>query len=280
VTAERRCRAWLATAAVALLASCAAKAARAPLPCAATPDPVAAICARDGQLDSLRARFRATVGPIDAAKDGARIARRTAEGVMLLQAPRAMRVKLFTLAGITVLDALWVGTEDGGAVRGLVRSPLRGATQQFEVRAGEPIADPDAAMSFALWSLWQKRCAAPPRPLEADPQRFTLDPGSALALRREAAVGSGVVREEILVRPGPSGGEAPEQTIVATFGEYDCALVPPLARDVELEAPEQGWQARVHILEVATGEPLDPQLFAFPSAPAQAAAAPFAGAGG
>jgi hypothetical protein len=279
VSAQRWRRAWPATAAIALLAGCAASSVRPPVPCAATGDPLTAICARDAQLDSVRARFRATVGPIDAAKDGDRIAQRSAEGVMLLQAPRAMRVKLFTLAGITVLDALWVGSEDGGAVRGLVRSPLRGATEQIEVRAGEPIADPDVAMSFALWSLWQRRCATPPRPLDAGPERFALDPGSARALRREATVGSGVVREEVLVRPGPSGSEAAEQTIVATFGEYDCALVPPLARDVKLQAPEQGWQAQVHILEVATGEPLDPQLFAFPSAPGRAAASPV-GTGG
>ena len=61
--------------------------------------PEDAVCASDESIRSLRARFRAVVTTSDA--------KRSAEGVLVMQRPGALRVKLFTLAGFTVYDAIW-----------------------------------------------------------------------------------------------------------------------------------------------------------------------------
>jgi hypothetical protein len=222
-----------------------------PCPARASRAAAAAICGRDGSIDTLRARFRADVDAAGAA--------RSAEGVLVWRAPGALRVKLFTLAGLTVYDALWVG--DGERVRGVVRQPLSARDESFDLGPGERIASPDADLSLLLWALWQPRCAAPPVAHGAEPQRFTLDAASARALQREVVVTDGEVSEETLVQQRAAGDE---ERVVARYEDYDCAQEPALPRHIEIEAPANGWRARVTILEQSRNMALDDGLFAVP----------------
>jgi len=178
-----------------------------------------------------------------------------------MQRPGALRVKLFTLAGFTVYDALWVGS--GEVLNGYVALPLEDREIEVAVAPGEPVVDPEVGLSLALWSLWQPRCAVPPTPDARRPGRFALDPTSARAESREVAVAHGEVEEEVLI-PGGGLGVAGGR-VIARYSETDCSLAVPLARRVLLEAPEQGWTADVRILEVEENPVLDARLFAPPS---------------
>jgi hypothetical protein len=222
-----------------------------PCPAGASRSATAAVCGRDGSIATLRARFRADV---DAAGSA-----RSAEGVLVWRAPGALRVKLFTLAGLTVYDALWVG--DAARVRGVVRQPLSAASESFDLGPGERIGSADADLSLLLWALWQPRCAEPPVAQGADSQRLTLDAASARALRREVVVNGGEVSEETLVEQDAAGGE---ERVVARYEDYDCTEEPPLPRHIEIEAPASGWRARVTILEQSRNVTLDDGLFAVP----------------
>lgn len=209
---------------------------------------LAAICARDGAFPSLRARFRSSV---EIAGE-----RRDAEGVLARRGD-AMRIKLFTLAGLTVYDALWVG--EPGGVRGHVELPLANRSIDAHASATEPVSDPEVSLSLTLWALWQSRCASRPAPEASEPERFRLDPAPALATSREAVVRAGEIREEVLVRASASG--ASEDRVVARYEDIDCSLSAPLPRRIELEAPAQGWRASVRILEIEENAELDPRLF-------------------
>ena len=224
-----------------------------PCPGQAAQPATAALCARDGAIHTLRARFRADV---DAAG-----ASRSAEGVLVWRAPGALRVKLFTLAGLTVYDALWVG--DGERVRGVVRQPLSARSDRFDLGPGETTDSPDADLSLVLWALWQPRCSQPPAAEDAAGERFALAAAPARALQREAVVDAGEVREETLVRARAAGGE---ERIVTRYSDYECAPEPPLPHHIEIEAPASGWRARVTILELSRNITLDDGLFVVPDA--------------
>jgi hypothetical protein len=252
-----------------VLAACAA-ARPAPSPVAPPPDdpscarqqppsPAEAACARDGSIRSLRARFRAEVE--------ASGAKRSAEGVLAWQAPGSLRVKLFTFAGLTVYDAVWSG--DAAVLRGTVRQPLRGRTDDLRLGPHESAPGADADLSLVLWALWQPRCARPPEPSDAagDPARVVLDPAPARAEAREVSVVDGLVREEVLLRRSAGdGGTRATERVVVRYAAYDCSAAPALPRRIDIEAPASGWRARVTILEQARDVALDPELFALPPA--------------
>lgn len=222
-------------------------------PCPAPASAADAICARDAAVQSLRARFRAEVEG-----DGTT---RTAEGVLLWRAPGEMRVKLFTLAGITVYDAVLRG--DAARVRGTVRQPLADRVQTFDLGPGETESSLDADLALVLWSLWQPRCASPPADAGDGSGAYRLDARSARASGREVVVRGGEIREEVLVRATASGAS---ERVVARYASDDCTAPPPLPRRIELEAPASGWRARVTILEQVRNVALDAALFALPAA--------------
>ncbi len=222
-------------------------------PCPVPASAVEAICARDATVQALRARFRAEV------EGGGET--RSAEGVLVWRTPGEMRVKLFTLAGITVYDAVLRG--DAARVRGTVRQPLADRVQSFDLGPGETEASIDVDLALVLWSLWQPRCAIPPTTADDGSSAYRLDGHSARATGREVTVLDGEIREEVLIRATPSGGS---ERVVARYEGYDCAGAPPLPRRIALEAPSSGWRARVTILEQARNVPLDDALFALPEA--------------
>ncbi|HEY8516739.1 MAG TPA: hypothetical protein VIS07_14620 [Candidatus Binatia bacterium] len=258
---RRSALAWLAAAlAVAALAGCAARrpatsgdgaAAGDATQGAACPDLSSrsveeAICERD-RVRSLRARFRADVQTSDAT--------RTAEGVLVFRAPGSLRVKLFTLAGLTVYDATWVGDEQ--RVRGVVHQPLSGGSRTFDLKAGDVLDSPEGDLALVLWALWRPRCPTPPA---ASGTEARVDAAAARAQDRRVVVVSGAVREEILVRSG-AGADPAGDHVVARYADYDCSAQPPLPRRISLEAPARGWRAEVTILEQARDVPLDDALF-------------------
>ncbi len=231
-----------------------------PCPAAAT-SPAAAACARDEGVRSLRARFRAEVETTSGTRD--------ADGVLVWQAPGSLRVKLFTLAGLTVYDALWSGDET--ALRGLVRLPTEDRVENLTLAPGESAPSVDADLSLVLWALWRPRCAAPPAPAAAANgfTRLALDASPARAQAREVLVADGLVREEVLVRGGVPGTERDAaDRVVVRYEAYDCSAAPPLPQRLEIAAPVSGWRARVTILEQARNVELDPGPFAFPTASA------------
>jgi len=234
-------------------AGCAPPAVREQPPCPAAASAAEAICARDAAVNALRARFRAEV------EGGGET--RSAEGVLVWRAPGEMRVKLFTLAGITVYDAVLRG--DASRVRGAVRQPLADRVQSFDLGPGETEASIDVDLALVLWALWQPRCASPPAASGDDSAAYRLDARSARASGREVVVRDGEIREEVLIRATPSGGS---ERVVARYEGYDCAAAPPLPRRIALEAPASGWRARVTILEQARNVALDDGLFALPEA--------------
>ena len=240
-----------------LAGGCAAWRPDAAPPCAgsAARSPSDAICARDGAVRSVRARFRAEVE----AAGGTR----TAEGVLVWREPGSMRVKLFTLAGLTVYDAVLVG--DAARVRGVVRQPLADRDESFDLGPDETLRSPEADLALVLWALWQPRCTRPPVLVSEDAALYRLDARGARASARTVALSAGDVREETLTRAA-AGSPDEEERVVARYGHYDCAAVPPLPRRIELEAPASGWRARVTILEQATNVALDEALFALPGA--------------
>jgi len=247
---------WLrpiAALALAVLAtSCAARVAREEPACPAPADPVETICARDAEVRSLRARFRAEV---EAAGET-----RTAEGILLWRAPGTMRVKLFTLAGITVYDAILSG--DASRVRATIRQPLADRTERLDLATGETPSSPDADLALVLWALLQPRCAARPDATQVPSAgTFRLDPASARATERDATVVAGELREETLTRIAASGAS---ERVVARYARYDCTEMPPLPRRIELDAPASGWRAQVTILEQTRNVALDAALFVPP----------------
>lgn len=210
----------------------------------------AALCGRDDGVRSIQARFRAEVD--------ARGTKRTAEGVLVWRAPGSLRVKLFTLAGLTVYDALWTG--DGRQLRGLVRQPLADRDETFALGPSDVPDAPDADLSLVLWSLWQPRCTRSPE--MAANATYLLDPAPARATGRSVRVAGGAIREETLVRTRANGTV---ESVVARYADYDCAPT-PLPRRVEIEAPASGWRARVTIMEQSRDVALDDGLFTLPVA--------------
>lgn len=247
---------WCAAAVLALPALAACSASRpAPAPVAECADLAqqparTAVCGRDERVRSVQARFRAEV---DAGGT-----RRTAEGVLVWRAPGALRVKLFTLAGLTVYDAVWVG--DAGRLRGAVRQPLSGRDESFALGPSDVPDSPDADLSLVLWSLWQPRCTRSPE-LVAN-ATYVLDASPARATGRSVRIAGGAIREETLVRARRDGTI---ERVVARYADYDCGAT-PLPRRVEIEAPASGWSARVTILEQALDVTLDDALFVVPDA--------------
>jgi outer membrane lipoprotein-sorting protein len=210
-----------------------------------------AVCARDDGVRTLQARFRAEV---DAAGST-----RSAEGVLVWRAPGSLRVKLFTLAGLTVYDALWTG--DGRALRGVVRQPLSDKDESFVLGPNDVPATPDADLSLMLWSLWQARCTRSPE-LVAN-ATYALEPAAARAAGRSVRVAGGAIREETLVRTRADGTV---ERVVARYTDYECGT-PPLPRRIEIEAPASGWRARVTIVEQTRDVTLDDALFTLPASP-------------
>lgn len=210
----------------------------------------AALCGRDDAVHSLQARFRAEVE--------ASGTKRTAEGVLVWRAPGSLRVKLFTLAGITVYDALWTG--DGRRLRGVVRQPLTGRDETFTLGPTDVPDAADADLSLVLWSLWQPRCTRSPE--MAANATWVLDPSPARATGRSVRVAGGAIREETLVRTRADGKL---ESVVARYADYDCEAT-PLPHRVDVEAPASNWRARVTIVEQARDVALDDGLFALPAA--------------
>ena len=236
-----------------IAASCAATRPAAPVAeCAAVAQQAvhAALCGRDEGVRSLQARFRAEVD--------ANGTKRTAEGVLVWRAPGSLRVKLFTLAGLTVYDALWTG--DGLQLRGVVRQPLADRDETFTLGPADVPDAPDADLSLVLWSLWQPRCTRSPE--MAANATYVLDPAPARATARSVRVSNGAIREETLVRTRADGTL---DTVVARYAGYDCAAT-PLPQRVDIEAPASGWRARVTIVEQTRDVTLDDGLFALPDA--------------
>ncbi|MBY0274443.1 hypothetical protein K2Z84_03805, partial [Candidatus Binatia bacterium] len=231
-----------------------------------------ALCGRDDGVRSMQARFRAEVE--------AGGSTRSAEGVLVWRAPGELRVKLFTLAGLTVYDALWTG--DAHELRGVVRQPLSDREETFVLGPSDVPDAPDADLSLVLWSLWQPRCRRSPEPLERAPYAsdsgassapsalereaenatYALDPEPARATGRSARLGDGAIREETLTRTRANGAI---ETVVARYVGYDCAAT-PLPRNITIEAPASGWRARVTILSQSRDVTLDDALFALPGA--------------
>jgi hypothetical protein len=276
-------------------------------PAAPGGDPILrSVCARDDQLRTLVSRFTSTVHDPQGT--------RTAEGVLLVKQPGALRFKLFTFAGLTVYDAIWVG--DAHAARGVVRLPLQDRSVVLELdgaagstapatddrAAGSAVtapapddrgaAAPEVQLSYALWMLWQPRCARPPLIMSlaaerapsgaASPEmaggsegapaitRLALDPASAHAQSRTLLVEGDEVREETLYRR-PSA-DAPATRIIARYSDYDQRLPVPLARRVELVDEALGVRASVRVLSAEENGELDPGLFTPPAAAGEARA--------
>lgn len=238
----------VALALVVVAGGCATRVAREEPACPARGDAAEAICSRDSTVRSLRARFRADV---EAAGET-----RTAEGVLLWRAPGTMRVKLFTLAGITVYDAVLAG--DASRVRATIRQPLSGRVERLDLAPGETPSSPDADLALVLWALWQPRCTTPPVATQEPAGAFRLDPGSARATARDATVAGGELREETLTRVAASGMS---ERVAVRYARYDCAAMPPLPRRIDLDAPASGWRAQVTIVEQARNVALDDGLF-------------------
>jgi hypothetical protein len=199
------------------------------------------------RLRTVRARFRADVAA------GER--RSVADGVLLVRRPGAVRVKLFGIAGFTVHDAILRG--DGARVRGRVSGLGMDAPRELVQTPEARLDEPSARLSLVLWSLWQSRCARPPRALAGTPSTFALDPGPAQVRAREIELASGRVHTEAL--SWPDGEE-----VVVHYGEYDPSLAVPLPRRIEIDLPGAGWKAAVRVSEYDLDEPLDEGLFALP----------------
>lgn len=218
-------------------------------PCAGEPgSAVERVCREDSLVETLQARFRATV------TDGEE--ERTTDGVLLVRRPDAVRVKLFGLGGMTVHDATWVG--DDTSVRGLVRRPLSGDPLTFELQAGQGVDESEAQLSLALWALWRPRCATTPTALATEPGWLRLDPDSAHAMARDVRVGPWGVDEERLVRAGQTG---PDE-IQVVYAKRDCRLAARLPTQITMSSISPGWRADIRILDQEVNVPLDDRLFA------------------
>lgn len=231
-----------------------------------------ALCGRDDGVRSLQARFRAEVETNGGT--------RSADGVLVWRAPGELRVKLFTLAGLTVYDALWTG--DAHELRGVVRQPLSDREETFVLGPDDVPDAPDADLSLVLWALWQPRCRRSPEQMALEPDApaataanavsardadaalatYVLDPAAARATARSVRIAHGAIREETLVRTRANGTV---EQVIARYGGYDCAST-PLPREVTVEAPASGWRARVTILSQSRDVALDDALFALPAA--------------
>lgn len=210
------------------------------------------VCLEDRAIETLQARFRATV-----VVDGEV---RSADGILLVRRPDAVRVKLFGLAGMTVHDAVWVGDTD--SVRGFIRRPLSGPPITVELKPGDDLDQPEAELSLALWSLWRPRCATVPTAVAAGPGWLRLDPYSAHATARDVRVGPLGVDEERLVR---AAGENPDMVEVR-YLDRDCGLTGMLPTRIEMASEARGWRATVRILKQEENVELDDALFALPAA--------------
>ncbi len=213
--------------------------------------PVERVCRDDVSVETLQARFRATVvvdGDVS-----------VSDGVLLVRRPDAVRVKLFGFGGMTVHDATWVG--DGTAVRGFIRRPLSGEPIALMLRSGESVPEPEAELSLALWSLWRPRCRTAPTGLAAEPGWLRLDPDTAQALARDVRVGPLGVDEERLVR----GGDGTPDVIEVRYLDRDCALKALLPTRIEIASQARGWRATVDILAQEQNLPLDDRLFDVPA---------------
>lgn len=210
-------------------------------------------CREDSLVQTLRARFRATVFSGDGEQ--------TTDGVLLVRRPGAVRVKLFGLGGMTVYDATWVG--DDVAIRGVVRRPLSGEPQTFHLRAGQNVDQPDVSLSLALWALWRPRCSTVPMASATEPGWLRLDPDSAHAMARDVRVGPSGVDEERLVRATKRGANE----IHVTYGQRRCTPETRLPRRIEMNSRSPQWRAEIRILDDEANVALDDGLFALADAP-------------
>lgn len=213
-------------------------------------NPVERVCREDAAVETLQARFRATV-EVDGAPQ-------ISDGVLLVRRPDAVRVKLFGLGGMTVHDATWVGDES--AVRGLIRRPLSGEPLALELRSGEGVSEPEAELSLALWALWRPRCARPPTSLATEPGWLRLDPDTAHAMARDVRVGTLGVDEERIVRAGAVGAEE----IQVLYRARDCSLDARLPTEIDMVSRSRRWSAKIEILSQRVNLDLDDALFALP----------------
>lgn len=213
------------------------------------------VCREDGAVQTLQARFRASVEIAGETQ--------TSDGVLLVRRPDAVRIKLFGLGGMTVHDAVWVG--DTTAVRGYIQRPLTAEPLAIELRMGEGVAEPEAQLSLALWALWRPRCGSTPTSLSSEPGWLRLDPDSAHAMARDVRVGPLGVREERLVRAGASGADE----ILVTYADRDCSIPGVLPTTIVMTSRTDGWRATIQILSQEVNLSLDDALFALPRAAGQ-----------
>jgi hypothetical protein len=225
---------------------------RAATPQTALPGPID-VCLRDRALRTLVSRFRAEV------TDGG--STRSTDGVLIVQQPGALRVKLFTIAGLTVYDSLLVG--DAATLRGFVRLPLLGKATVVHAGPGE-VVDRDAQLAYALWAIWQPRCAGPPVHDPNEPLRLSLDPAPARSATRSIVLEGDEIRSETLVASRSASGSADERTIVARYQDYDRTLAVPLPRRIELADTTNGLRVVVRVIGNDENGELDPRLFVLP----------------
>lgn len=179
------------------------------------------------------------------------------DGVFLVGRGGALRLKMFGFGGLTVHDSLWVGRP--GLLRGWVQRPFSGPDIEVALRPGESIGEPEAVFGRALWSLWQSRCAAPPKSEGAD--WFLVDPESAQLAQRRVRVGATGVEEERLKLWG-APGESRE--IRVRYSESSCVHGYWLPQEIDMEVEGLDWRAKVRVLEQRVEDELDHRLFSFP----------------
>jgi hypothetical protein len=210
--------------------------------------PEGAICERDALKVGLRSRFWVKLE--GAQGNGA------TQGVLLMKPGEGLRVKLFGFAGLTILDASW--TPKGDAVVGQVKTLRSSSGKGDAIVTSQIPTDPEAALSFVLWALWQPRCVLAPRPSADRPGWWHLSPNSAHAIEREVLIEENEVRQERQVFQSEKG----RHVVQVRYEDYGGTLAGiRLPSTVRLEDGQTELRAEVRIVEVEVDPDLPADLF-------------------